>query len=110
METFETFVTVIVVVTISLAEAILTDAGAIVKRLEGPREQRQIGLAGTFMEKGPGIYVLGIPLLPLIFGSTIHTSSTFGVEIVLSLNLVDEAAEGRSLGDRNDGRVEGEKG
>ena len=106
LEAFETFSAVIVVVAISLTAFILIFVVFIVKCFEDPREQWQIGLAGTSMEKWSGIDVSTIALL---LRRGIRGNATFGVEIFLFLHLVDEAAEGRTLGDRKDGS-ECEKG
>ena len=99
MEADETIVAVVVFVAISLTAFIIIFVVAdVVKRLEDPSEQRT-GPGRTHMEEGPRIDVF------------VRSSSTFGVETALSLRLVViEAAEGRSLGGRNDGREEGEKG
>ena len=93
LEAFETIIAVAVFVAISLTEVILIFVLFIVKCGEDSREQWQIGLAGTSMEKWSGLDVSAIILL-LRWGF---------------LHLVDEAAEGRTLGDRNGGS-ECEKG
>ena len=99
LEADETIVAVVVFVAISFTAFIIIFVIADeVKRLEDPSEQRT-GPGRTNMEEGPGIDVF------------VRNSSTFGVETALSLRLVViEATEGRSLGGRNDGREEGEKG